>query len=165
MQMMNKFIAVTCSILLVSAPMTVYADPPTPDTPDLSDLSLGRVSQLRAGQCAPFAGVLFSNEAAARLFGDIKFTERECQLRLTREIRINTLQLTAQIDALKLRLDVENTRTTQLISIKDQRIKFLEEQYSTPAWYESGEFWFAVGLVGGVLISIGAGYAIGQAGK
>ena len=122
MQMiMNKCIAMLCAILLVWSPMVAYAeDTPPPPRVDLTKVELGKVSQLRKGQHAPFAGILLSDEAAARLFGDIKFSERECQLRLTRELKINTLQLTSQLSALKLRLDIETTRTTGLLAVKDE---------------------------------------------
>jgi len=167
-QMTNKCVAILCMFLLIWSPAVVYAEsPPAPEDPkvNISSVNLGKVSQLRKGQHAPFAGILLSEEAAARLFADIKFSERECQLRLTRELRLNTLQLTSQIDVFKLRLDVETTRSTGLLSVKDERIKFLEKNWRPTPWYESGEFWFAMGVVGGVLITVGAGYALSQAAK
>jgi len=165
MQMMNKFTAILCAFLLVWTPMTAYADDTPPAKVDVTNVNLGKVSQLRKGQHAPFSGVLLSDEAAARLFADIKFSERECQLRLTRELKINTLQLTSQIDALKLRLDIESTRSQGLLGVKDERIKFLEKNWRPTPWYESGEFWFAMGVVGGILITVASGYAISQASK
>ena len=167
-QMMNKCISVLCVFLLIWAPTIAYAEdtPPAPvPKVDLGKVDLGKVSQLRKGQHAPFAGVLLSDEAAARLFADIKFSERECQLRLSRELKINTLQLTSQIDALKLRLDIETTRSIGLLQVRDERIKFLEKNWRPTPWYESGEFWFAMGVVGGILITVGSAYAIGQAAK
>ncbi len=167
-QMTNKCIAMLCAFLLVWSPTIVYAESPPVQPPprvELSSVNLGKVSQLRRGQHAPFSGVLLSDEAAARLFADIKFSERECQLRLSRELRLNTLQLTSQIDALKLRLDVETTRSTALLSVKDERIKFLQKNWKPTPWYESGEFWFAMGIVGGVLLTVASGYAISQAAK
>lgn len=151
--MMSKLTAILCSLLLVWAPVAAHAESP----------SLGKITELQSGEKAPFSGVLLSEEAAARLFGELKFSEKECQLRLEKELSINSLQLNSQLDALKLRFDVENTRTESLLLIKDERIKFLEKNWRPTPWYESGEFWFAMGLVGGVLVTVGAGYAIGQA--
>jgi hypothetical protein len=167
-QIMNKCISIICVFLLVWTPMIAYAEdtPPAPvPKVDLGKVDLGKVSQLRKGQHAPFAGVLLSDDAAARLFADIKFSERECQLRLTRELKINTLQLTSQIDMLKLRIDIETTRSTGLLQVRNERIKFLEKNWRPTPWYESGEFWFSMGVVGGILITIGAGYALGQVTK
>jgi len=153
---------------MVWSPTYAYAQdtlPPPPPKTDLLSINLGKVSQLRKGQQAPFAGVLLSDISAARLFGEIKFSERECNLRLSRELKINTLQLTSQLNALKLRLDIENTRTNALLGVKDQRIKFLEKNWRPSPWYESGEFWFSVGIVGGIIITVASAYALGQAAK
>ena len=166
MQMINKLIAMMCVILLVWAPLAAHADTPTPPPKvDITTIDLGKVSQLRKGQHAPFSGILLSDDAAARLFADIKFSERECQLRLTRELKINTTQCTAQLEGLKLRLDIETTRTTALLGVKDERIKFLEKNWRPTPWYESGEFWFAMGIVGGILITVASAHAISQAAK
>ena len=51
------------------------------------------------------------------------------------------------------------------MQIKTEQIDFLQDKIKPAAWYESGEFWFAMGVVGGILITIGAGYALGQANK
>jgi hypothetical protein len=157
---MTKAISVFCTFLLVIMPVLAHADSPSEAT-----LTAGKVTQLHEGQSAPFAGVLLSNDSAARLYGDLKFTEKECQLRLDRELKLNTAQLMVQLDALKLRFDVETTRSESLLSIKNERIEFLEKNWTVPAWYESGEFWFALGVAGGILVTISAGYALGQAAK
>lgn len=165
-QMMNKAICVLCAFLLILGPTSAYAETdPQATRVDVNTVDLGKVSQIRKGQHAPFAGILLSEEAAARLFADIKFSEQECQLRLTRELKINTLQLTSQLDALNLTLEVETNRTKGLLAVKDERIKFLEENWRPSPWYESGEFWFSMGVVGGILITVVSAYAIGQAAK
>ena len=43
-----------------------------------------------------------------------------------------------------------------------KRIKFLEKRWTTTPWYESGELWFSVGIVSGILITIASGYALSQ---
>ena len=76
--MTNKCVAILCMFLLIWSPAVVYAEsPPAPEDPkvNISSVNLGKVSQLRKGQHAPFAGILLSEEAAARLFADIKFSE------------------------------------------------------------------------------------------
>jgi hypothetical protein len=161
----NKVICVVCALLLIWTP-TALADEPTPEpTVATTSLSAGKISQLSKGQRAPFAGVLLSNDAAARLYSDIKFSEDECRLRLNKELQTLSIKLNAEIQALTLRLDVETKRTESLVRIKSERIEFLEKNFTPSPWYESGEFWFAMGVVGGILITVGAGYAIGQAGK
>ena len=64
-----------------------------------------------------------------------------------------------------MRFEIETERTESLLSIKDKRIIFLEKNWRPSPWYESGEFWFATGIVGGIAITIGSAYALGQVAK
>ena len=164
-QTTNKLISLLCAFLIALSPVVAHAENGSTASIDTKTIDLGKVTQLRKGQHAPFAGVLLSDIVAAKLFADLKFTEKECKLRLTRELEINTLQLSSQIEALKLRIDIETNRSNSLLAVKDERIKYLEENWRPTPWYESGEFWFAMGVVGGILITVSAGYAISQAGK
>lgn len=163
--MTNKIICVFCVLMLIWTPVAL-ADTPVPDpVSETTSLGTGKISQLSKGQAAPFAGVLLSNDAAARLYSDIKFSKGECRLKLNEELQTLSIKLNAEIQALALRLDIETKRTESIVEIKNERIEFLEKNFKSSPWYESGEFWFAMGVVGGILITVGAGYAIGQAGK
>jgi hypothetical protein len=155
----NKWVALFSVIaFFVATTSTAWATDNIEDT-----LSTGRVTNLSQGERAPFAGILLSDSAAAKLFADLEFTEKECQLRLTRELDIVAITSKSQIDALSLRLEVETERTERLLAIKDERIEFLEENWKPQPWYESGEFWFGMGVVGGVLITVGSAYALSHA--
>ena len=79
-----------------------------------------------------------------------------CYSRLLSYQRAEIASRDAQITAL-------NEQMEERIQIHREHIEFLNDNIKPPKWYESGEFWFAMGLVGGVLITVGAGYAIGQA--
>ena len=156
----SKWIAIFCATLLfITTTSPAYAD----DVID--ELSTGRVTNLSQGQRAPFPGILLSDAAAAKLFADLKFTEKECQLRLTRELEISSIMSRSQIEVLTLRLQVETERTEKLLEIKDTRIEFLEENWRPQPWYEAGEFWFGMGVVGGVLITVGSAYALSHAAR
>jgi len=143
----------------------------TPVWANMPDIDLstaapaGRVTELNLGQRAPFKGILFSEDAAASLFANLKLTDSECRLRLKRELDINTTMFNSQIEAFKLRLDIETKRSNDILEIKNERIQFLEENWKTPSWYESGEFWFAVGTVVGIALTAVSAYALGQAAK
>ena len=150
----NRWVALAC-VTTFFLSTSVYASDSIEDT-----LSNGRVTNLAQNERAPFAGILLSDAAAAKLFADLEFTEKECQLRLTRELEIASITSRSQIDALTLRLEVESERTEKLLGIKDQRIEFLEENWRPQPWYDSGEFWFSMGIVGGVLITMGSAYAL-----
>ena len=123
------------------------------------------VTEIQKGQPAPFDGILLSKSAAARLYGDLNYFEKEFELRLSQELDIQKIRYTADIDALKLKLDVETIRTEKLLDIKNQRIAFLEENWKPQPWYESGEFWLAVGVISGILLTIGTAQAVNQVAK
>ncbi len=152
----SKIISLMCSFMLLCATSNLSYAVVNPS----SDLKV--VTEITKGQKAPFSGVLLSEQAAAKLFADLKFTKEECMLKLENELELATITYKAQIDSFKLRLEVETERTEKLLDIKDDRIKFLETNYAPPEWYESGSFWVAVGVISGVLITIGTGYALGQ---
>ena len=50
-----------------------------------------------------------------------------------------------------------------MIRVRDEQITFLTNQIRPRQWYESGEFWFGVGALAGVLVTVAAGYALGLA--
>ena len=156
----SKATALLCVVLITLFPNVAAAQETDPE-----ELTRGRVTQLSEGQSAPFRGVLLSQDAAASLFGDLKFSERECQLRLDRELQISIATMQVQVDALTLRLGVEQDHLVSLTAVKNQRIEFLEQNWSPEAWYESGEFWLSSGVIIGILVTVAAGYALGQAAK
>jgi len=146
----NQIIAIFCCISVTYMPVSVYAEE-------------GLVTQVKKGDAAPFTGVLLSNDTAAKLFGDIKYSKKECDARLSKELEFSKIKFESLLKTEQLKFDVEKKRLDGMIAVRDDRIKFLEDNYRPPAWYESGEFWFAFGVVAGIGITTAAGYAIGQA--
>lgn len=154
---MTKVTTVLCCLLLV-VPTYAYAD-------TIDEVTRGKVTQVQKGQSAPFEGVLLSQKAAATLFADIKFSKKECQLLIEKELRLNTAKLSTDLKALDFRLGVEIKRYESLMEIKNSRISFLEENWRPEPWYQSGEFWLATGIITGIAITVASGYALGQASK
>ena len=146
----NQIIAIFCCISVTYMPVSVYAEE-------------GLVTQVKKGDTAPFTGVLLSNDTAAKLFGDIKYSKKECDARLSKELEFSKIKFESLLKTEQLKFDVEKKRLDGMIAVRDDRIKFLEDNFRPPAWYESGEFWFAFGIVAGIGITTAAGYAIGQA--
>ncbi len=156
----RKIVSCICIVAMLVTPSIALAD-----EVDAEDITRGKVTQLEQDQPAPFRGVLLSQDAAASLFGDLKFSKKECQLKLDKELKLNTANLTAQIEVFKLRLEIEEKRASSLLEIKNKRIEFLEKNWRPEPWYSSGEFWLATGVVAGILITVAAGHAVGQASK
>ena len=155
LKMMNNLLSLLCSFCVALSPALVHAQE--------SNVSSSLVTNLKKGEKAPFSGILLSDTAAAKLFADIKFSKEECKLKLDEELQVTKIRNDAQVQALELQLKVEKKRSESLLSVKDDRIAFLEKNYMPPAWYESQELWFAIGVIAGVGLTAAAGYAIGQA--
>jgi hypothetical protein len=137
----------------VTVPTALLAD--TPDAP-------GTIASVEEGQAAPFSGTLFSVPAAAKLLLDLKYNKESCRIEIDREKGILGAQLQLKIDMCNASFESLQFKHNQLMQIKNNQIDFLGDQMINNSWYHSGEFWFALGLVGGVLVTIGAGYALGQ---
>ena len=120
---------------------------------------------LKKGECAPFTGTLFSTTAAAQLLVDLETTQAKCDLQKDKALSLLRAELQLEIDLRQASLDALQYKHTSLLKIKDDQIEFLQKQIRPSPWYESGEFWFAMGVIGGILITVGAGYAIGQTSK
>lgn len=145
----KQLTAILCCVFTIITPTVGYSE--------------GLVTELKPGDEVPFKGILLSNETAAKLFADIKYSKKECDARLEKELEFSKIKFESLLKTSDLKLEVETNRLNGMLSVRDDRIKFLEDNYRPPAWYESGEFWFAFGVIAGIGITTAAGYAIGQA--
>jgi hypothetical protein len=163
--MFRQFIAaitlISFTVYMCVVPTVAYAS--EPDTAPAVDNPYGLVTTLRLGDPAPFDGTLFSVPAAARILTDLEFTQAQCELQINRRLLLQKSEFQLQLDTQFARYTALELRHGELMLLKTQQIDFLTENYQPRKWFESGEFWFAMGVVGGVLITVGAGYAIGQA--
>jgi hypothetical protein len=133
-------------------PVTVLADSPGK-----------QIITLKKGAHAPFAGTLFSTEAAANLAVEIENKDKQCKIKKDQAIELLSAKHKLQLDLKIAELDTFKYKHEQILEIKNDQIDFLESKFHPAPWYETGEFWFSMGLVGGILVTIAAGYAIGQA--
>lgn len=166
--MLKKFIS-TLTIICFTATMSVmpttsYAQDTTEDASEAApdSESTERVATVRQGDPAPFSGTLFSVTAAARLLADLEFTQQSCEIEVNRRLQLQASEFQLQLDTQNARYESLEFRHNELMALRGQQIEFLTQNYEPPKWYESGEFWFATGVVGGILIAIGTGYALGQ---
>ena len=123
------------------------------------------VSDVKKGDPAPFSGVLMSNDVAAKLYLDSKFSSKECDIRVREKIDIEKLSCKKDKSLLASELTIEREKYEKILSLKNDRIKFLEKKWNPSPWYDSGEFWFATGVISGILITIASGYALSQASR
>jgi len=151
------FVTTTCLF-----PTITYAQENEP-TEETEVTLTEKVTTLKLGDPAPFAGTLFSIPAAAKILADLEFTQQQCNLEIDRRLSLQASEFKLQLDIKQAAFDSLQTKHTELMVIRDQQVEYLTQNYKSPKWYESGEFWFAIGLIAGIGVTVGAGYAIGQA--
>ncbi len=151
--LLNIIFAYICAWLIFS-PVTAYAD-------DSSDQEASESPQpIDAGTPAPFTGILFSTVDAANLLANMEQAETVCQARI--DLAVSTalspkqLQLDNCNSSLQIRTELYET---QIQSYRDYS-QFLEERIHKPKIPQ--EVTFILGIVAGVGITIGAGYALNQ---
>ena len=121
-----------------------------------------QVTTIQEGEVAPFTGTLFSTTAAAKLVVDLEFNQEACDLEITRRLRLSGAEYQLQIDTLNVSLESLQLRTTSQLQIRDEHIEFLELELRPTPWWKSSEFGFVMGILTGVGVTIGAGYALHQ---
>lgn len=118
---------------------------------------------LHEGEPAPFDGTLLNVPAAARILTDLRLREEECRIETDRRVRILAADMQLRIDTEVARREALQYRHDQLIAIRDEQIDFLTANIRPPEWHQTGEFWYALGVVSGIALTVLAGYAISLA--
>lgn len=160
------FISVLISVLYIFTiiPFSVLHAQTRP-TPSLSSTQTSEpvMTTVRAGEPAPFAGTLFSVSAAAQMLANLELTQERCDLQINTRVRLVEANMQLTIDIERAKITALEYRLSETTRIKNDQINFLLRQHRPRPWYESGEFWFGLGSVVGVIITVAAGYALGQA--
>ena len=115
-------------------------------------------------------GTFLDKPAAASLLVGLQNVESLWQVELNRVLSYNNACWQYRLSLAQAEVASRDARIVALtgemndrLRIRDEHIEFLNRNNQPAKWYESGEFWFAVGLVAGIGLTIGAGYALGQA--
>ncbi len=143
-------VAWLCAFLALWPVVSYADDSPTPQEP----------TGVKEGEVVPFDGVLFPTVTAARLLADLEASEERCNARIDLAVAeaVNGKQLLLDTcnSNLAIRTDMYETRLQAHLEYTD----FLEERMTKPKL--SQEVTFILGIVAGVGITIGAGYAINE---
>ena len=149
--MLSKFLSMAFSTCIV---FTLYLSP-------VVRADEGIVVTLAEGETAPFSGTLFSTEAAAKLLAEIQLSNESCQVRIDRELELATARFQLDLDNANASVESCNTRYTQIVDLKDNHIDFLDQQLVNSS-NPNNELWLAIGVVGGLLLGMGAAWSYGQ---
>lgn len=116
---------------------------------------------VKQGEPVPYSGVLFSTLKAAELTARLEAQQTLCEARVKKEVDLAVSVVQLKLDnCSSSRQVLEGMYKTQIQSQREY-IDFLEKKATKPKL--SGEVVFIIGIVAGVGITIGAGYAMSQA--
>ena len=92
---MGKKILSLYLISFLVCPTVAFAEEPEAETPPEETYD---VVTIKAGEPAPFDGVLLSVEAAAKIAVEKKFEDAECDLRISYELHLQSERFQLQLD-------------------------------------------------------------------
>ena len=125
----------------------------------LSTLAWGQSPEytyLEAGEPAPFSGRLF-NDAASQLIADeIQDATDKCLIELDYQVGIALAKKNEQIAELKSKHKYDKEVLASKIESQQERIEELEQLKTPP----KRQFWFTLGLITGVGITIAIAQAV-----
>lgn len=128
----------------------------------------GRISPMRAGQTAPFDGVLFDTIASATISAERQFMAQQCSIYVTREVetvrnegRLEQANLSARVAALTAERAVMIESRTREVERLTTALRDSEER-STSFFNARGMFWLGIGVLstGAVVGAIYLGTAL-----
>jgi hypothetical protein len=120
-----------------------------------------QIVTLKKNDPAPFSGTLFSTSAAARVAIELENSETTCGLKIGEAVEKQKAYDQFQLDIKQASLDACLQKYTVVVDLKQNQIDSLTEQLKKntgpqPAW------WFAGGVVGGIVVSLATAYAYSQ---
>ena len=152
----RKPIAAIVSALLFLAPLQTYPQEST------STSTSAKFTFLDKGDKAPFNGTLFSPEATAIILNDANSSELKCDLKVLKEKDLVLAKCKKEYDLVVNNLTSEVQKSKVRLIQKDEEIESLKEIASKNDY---NLLWGVGGVVGGVLITLGAVYAVGVLAK
>lgn len=149
---LRRPIAAIVSALLFLAPLQAYSQEPTNTSTN------AKFTFLDKGDKAPFDGTLFSPEATAIILNDASSSELKCDLRVQKEKELALAKCKKDYDLAVNNLNSEVQKSKVRLIQKDEEIESLKKIASKNDY---NLLWGVGGVVGGVLITLGAVYAVG----
>jgi len=154
--MWNKLTSLVLIFCLLFVPMIAMADEPLLPP-------RGRILGIKAGQKAPYTGVLLNSIAAAKLLTDKKFSEEQWTLRIEYEVGKERAKLNLTIQSQKASMEALKDKHLTLMKIKNDEIERLSKIAANTNDYSM--WWAAGGIVVGIGLTIAVVYAVDAGNK
>tara|TARA_R110000824_G_scaffold60853_17_gene162465 strand:+ start:2273 stop:2773 length:501 start_codon:yes stop_codon:yes gene_type:complete len=162
--MKNKIIAVLTIFFFTALviPGPALAVPPEETSRLTLRSTFEAISPLSKGQKAPFEGILFSKDFAAKIEAERKtmITLKLADVRTKAAIALTRSELQLKLDIMSGRNAALEDKHVKIVQINQEQIKFLRAQYMPTPWYEHPAFWVTIGIISGIGLTIGAAHIV-----
>tara|TARA_R100000152_G_C6781599_1_gene216459 strand:+ start:5931 stop:6395 length:465 start_codon:yes stop_codon:yes gene_type:complete len=148
--MFKCILSLLISLSIIIAPVKAKAQE--------ADALEGKITALSINQKAPYAGILLDPVAAAKINTDKKYSLMESQLKLDYETKKLNAEHSLELSTLQAKYDSLKESTDSILMLKSQEIERLQEIASENS-NDYTALWVSLGIISGVLLSLGVFYA------
>lgn len=154
---MRNFIVILTLICFATTtvPAVSWAEPPSTFTYDA-------VSPLDKGDRAPFQGILFSKDLAAKIEAERKtlITLKLAEAKTSAAVEIARSEMQLKLDVANGKYAALQEKHEKIVEINNEQIDFLRKNYRPTPWYEHPGFVVSMGLLAGIGLTIGAAHIV-----
>lgn len=118
---------------------------------------VGKVASINAGDEAPFSGILLDSIAGAKFIAKSKYCSEELELKIKKEFETELVNKQLAMDLLRIQYNTLKNTHEQFLVQKEKEIVQLNEIIKDEV-QDHSHWWFAGGILAGVLLSIGIFY-------
>jgi hypothetical protein len=111
---------------------------------------------LKEGEAAPFDGRLFNSAAVSKFIIENKMKVEQCNVQIDYEVGKANAKSKYKFDLHSAKCEADDQRFQDLISIRDDEIKFLRKAYNPPKYH----WWAVAGFTFGSVATVGIMYSI-----
>ena len=135
---------------------------PVPALASEKSVSFEAISPLSKGDRAPFEGILFSKDLAAKIEAERKtmITLKLAEIRQRAAVSIVRSELQLKLDIITSKYSALDEKHRSIQKINREQIEFLQKQYLPTPWYEHPAFVATVSVIVGVSLTIGAAHIV-----
>jgi len=118
----------------------------------------GNITSISVDEPAPFSGILLDSIAGAKFIAKSRYCGIELELKIKKDFEVELANKQLAIDLLQTQYgSLENTHN-QLLAQKEKEINQLNEIIKDEI-DDHSHWWFAGGIIAGIVLSIGIFYA------
>lgn len=140
---------------------------------DTAPVAAAVISPLKKSQPAPYAGVLFSQPAAAGIVAELSLTKERIDAEAAKAVKLAVADKQLELDDFRAQCKNEKTVLGADLDAKKKDIARLDSELAAAngrikkleADMPSRSTWLTAGIVGGIVTTVATVFAINQASK